>query len=251
MAKVGAQRAAELTGVSKSTIQRAMKAGKLSFEMDKNQRRLIDVSELERVFGLKPQENTVTTVAASVTQPDNSAMLELEKARHALEVEKLRMELRMAQEQYENAVNQIDDLKVQRDLWQKQAQQILITSQYSQKQSEERISEFREREEARQRIVEQRRNAGVVQHTGARPTQSPPQGTQGSRPQTIQAQTSAKTAQTTGESATQTVPPSRVAPAQNTRPPVFRTVQTSNQNTTKEKQSLFASLFGAKKKTSA
>ena len=29
MAKVGAQRAAELTGKSKSTIQRAMKSGKL------------------------------------------------------------------------------------------------------------------------------------------------------------------------------------------------------------------------------
>ena len=34
MAKVGAQRAAELTGKSKSTIQRAMNAGKLSYEMD-------------------------------------------------------------------------------------------------------------------------------------------------------------------------------------------------------------------------
>ena len=53
MAKVGAQRAAELTGKSKSTVQRAMNSGKLSFELDANGRRVIDVSELERVFGLK------------------------------------------------------------------------------------------------------------------------------------------------------------------------------------------------------
>jgi len=52
MAKVGAQRAAELTGKSKSTIQRAMNNGKLSYEMDNNKRRIIDVSELERVYGL-------------------------------------------------------------------------------------------------------------------------------------------------------------------------------------------------------
>ena len=35
MAKVGAQRAAELTGKSKSTVQRAMNNGKISFDKDK------------------------------------------------------------------------------------------------------------------------------------------------------------------------------------------------------------------------
>ena len=52
MAKVGVQRATELTGKSKSTIQRAMKSGKLSYDVDNN-RKLIDVSELERVFGVE------------------------------------------------------------------------------------------------------------------------------------------------------------------------------------------------------
>ena len=42
MAKVGTQRAAELTGKSKSTIQRAMKSGKLSSEKDANGRAIID-----------------------------------------------------------------------------------------------------------------------------------------------------------------------------------------------------------------
>ncbi|MAM35235.1 MAG: hypothetical protein CMH28_09190 [Micavibrio sp.] len=52
MAKVGAKRAAELTGKSKSTIQRAMKSGKVSYEVLDNNRRVVDVSELERVLVL-------------------------------------------------------------------------------------------------------------------------------------------------------------------------------------------------------
>ena len=61
MAKVGAQRAAALTGKSKSTIQRAMKSGKISYELDHNGRRVIDVAELERAFGLIPQNNENTS----------------------------------------------------------------------------------------------------------------------------------------------------------------------------------------------
>ena len=158
MAKVGAQRAADLTGRSKSTIQRAMNSGKLSFEVDETGRRLIDASELDRVFGLQPQTENSKSSPDIRDTPDQNMVLELERARHALEVERLRMENRMLAEQAEQAQQQIDDLKVQRDLWQKQAQQILITSQYSQKQSDERIAELREKEEARARYMEQRRN---------------------------------------------------------------------------------------------
>src|SRR5512132_4358829 len=46
MAKVGLQRAAELTGKSRSTIHRAMNAGRLSYEKNESGERLIDVSEL-------------------------------------------------------------------------------------------------------------------------------------------------------------------------------------------------------------
>ena len=57
MAKVGAQRAAELTGKSKSTIQRAMNSGKLSYDLTQMVDRVIDVSELERCFGLQQGGN--------------------------------------------------------------------------------------------------------------------------------------------------------------------------------------------------
>jgi hypothetical protein len=235
MAKVGAKRAAELTGTSKSTIQRAMDKGKLSFEIDANNRRLIDVSELERVFGVKSQ--TKETARSTTTEPasaDHVAMeLELEKARHALEVERLKMEVRIAQEQLETAQQQITDLKVQRDLWQKQAQQILLTSQYSQKQSEERITELREREEARQRAVDMKRAQSPAINNAPRVVPAP-----------LEKQVAAATS-----------PARNVQPAENPQSPVFRTVQAGNQNrlaqpadsAQEQKTSLFASLFGSKK----
>lgn len=142
MAKVGAQRAADLTGRSKSTIQRAMNSGKISYELDANGRRLIDVSELDRAFGLnQPGSGNSTTapISASVEQ-------ELEKASTLLEMERLKMRIRMLEAQLESAETQIEDLRGQRDQWQKQASQVLITSQYSQKQAEELAAELKERE---------------------------------------------------------------------------------------------------------
>jgi hypothetical protein len=137
MAKVGAQRAAELTGRSKSTIQRAMNNGKLSYEVDANGRRVIDVSELDRAFGLH-QEGA---------ENDNAVVeQELERAASMLEGERLKMRIKMLEDQLEMANNQIADLKEQRDLWQKQASQVLITSQFSQKQAEELRAELKERE---------------------------------------------------------------------------------------------------------
>jgi chromosome segregation ATPase len=137
MAKVGAQRAAELTGRSKSTIQRAMNNGKLSYEVDANGRRVIDVSELDRAFGL--QQEGGADDSAAVEQ-------ELERAASMIETERLKMRIKMLEEQLEMANNQIADLKDQRDLWQKQASQVLITSQFSQKQAEAAQAELKERE---------------------------------------------------------------------------------------------------------
>ncbi len=152
MAKVGAQRAADLTGKSKSTIQRAMNSGKLSYEMDPNGRRVIDVSELERAFGLQQSESA--SQSASIEK-------ELEKASSLLEVERMKMRIQMLEGQIETAETQIEDLKAQRDQWQKQASQVLITSQYSQKQAEELSAKLEEREKrARERRAQmEARNA--------------------------------------------------------------------------------------------
>ncbi len=143
MAKVGAQRAAVLTGKSKSTIQRAMNSGKLSYELDQNQRRIIDVSELERVFGIKQQN-----VEASPKQ-DSSDISDI------VEKERMKMQIKMLEQQLTAAIERVEDLRDQRDKWEKQASQMMITSQYSQKQAEELRSQIKEREEkARQRRLQ-------------------------------------------------------------------------------------------------
>lgn len=146
MAKVGAQRAAELAGKSKSTIQRAMNSGKLSYEMDANDRRIIDVSEIERVFGLKSpaKDNAPSSVEA-----------ELKKATDMIEMERMKMKIKMLEDQLETSQNTVEDLKAQRDQWQKQAQQVLITSQYSQKQAEDYKAELKSREEQARKRREQ------------------------------------------------------------------------------------------------
>jgi hypothetical protein len=155
MAKVGAQRAAELTGRSKSTVQRAMNSGKLSFEVDANGRRLIDASELDRVFGLLAQTNGPAPAAA---QQETTSQAELQRAADMLEIERLKMRVRALEEQLDITREQLEDMRGQRDLWQKQSQQILITSQYSQRQAEELKEELRVREErarqAKQKILE-------------------------------------------------------------------------------------------------
>lgn len=148
MAKVGAQRAAELTGKSKSTIQRAMNSGKLSYELDANNRRIIDVSELERVFGL-------TSTAAPQAAAAPSVEDELKKAADMIEMERMKMKIKVLEDQLEVANNSIEDMRAQRDQWQKQAQQVLITSQYSQKQAEEYKAELKTREENARKRREQ------------------------------------------------------------------------------------------------
>ncbi len=155
MAKVGAQRAAELTGKSKSTIQRAMNSGKLSYELDANNRRIIDVSELDRVFGLESQGAPKTEAPASA-----SVETELQRASEMIEMERMKMKVKMLEDQLAMTEERLDDMTSQRDMWQKQAQQVLLTSQYSQQQAEELKAELKERDERakaqRQKMMEER-----------------------------------------------------------------------------------------------
>lgn len=169
MAKVGAQRAADLTGRSKSTIQRAMNAGKLSFEVDRNGRRVIDVSELDRAFGLLPQG-----VSAGAVNPvsDEAVEAELKRTADLLEMERMKMRVKMLEEQVDAMKEQLEDTKTQRDQWQKQAQQVLLTSQYSQKQAEELKAELQERDRRsrlrRQQEMESRMKSMKGQNQNAR-----------------------------------------------------------------------------------
>jgi hypothetical protein len=146
MAKVGAQKAANMTGVSKATIQRAMKSGRLSFEVDDNGQKLIDTSELERVF----------TIKADLSNNSEAAIkAELQRAQEMLEMERMKMRVRMLEDQLHITQTQLEDTKEQRDQWHKQAQQVLITSQQSQKAADELKQELRERD-AKEKLIRQK-----------------------------------------------------------------------------------------------
>lgn len=96
MTRVGATEAAKLTGKSRVTIQRAMKSGKISCEKDENGHRVVDVSELERVFGLKQQaalHSATDDATRSAENPlDNSAVKQVLEAKEEV-IDQLRKEL--------------------------------------------------------------------------------------------------------------------------------------------------------------
>lgn len=147
MAKVGIQKAADMCGKSKATILRAMKSGRVSFEVDENGDKVIDTSELERVYG--------SFVSRASSESEALVRAELQRAQDMLDVERMKMRVRGLEDQLHLTQQQLDDMRDQRDQWQKQAQQILITNQMSQKQAEDLKQELRERE-ARERAARQR-----------------------------------------------------------------------------------------------
>lgn len=148
MAKIGAQKAANMTGVSKATIQRAMKSGRLSYEVDENGQKMIDTSELERVFPIKSDGGNSS---------DAMIKAELQRATDMLEMERMKMRVRMLEDQLHLTQQALEDTKEQRDQWHKQAQQVLITSQHSQKAAEELKQELKERD-AREKEIRQKQN---------------------------------------------------------------------------------------------
>ncbi len=147
MAKVAILKAADLSGKSKATIMRAMNSGRLSFELDDAGEKVIDTSELERVYG--PFRSKASTESEAIIRA------ELQRATDMLEVERIKMRVRGLEDQLHMTQSQLDDMRDQRDQWQKQAQQILITNQMSQKQAEDLKQELRERE-ARERAARQK-----------------------------------------------------------------------------------------------
>lgn len=69
MPLIGASEAARLTGRDLTTINRAMKNGRLSYQMQSGKRR-IDTSELERVFSITPQAVHDAPVVQSPKSPE-------------------------------------------------------------------------------------------------------------------------------------------------------------------------------------
>ena len=73
MALVGLKRASELTGKNQSTIHRAMKAGRLSYSLSDSGERLLDTSELNRLFPVKSDDDALRNDAPAEHRNDAPA----------------------------------------------------------------------------------------------------------------------------------------------------------------------------------
>ncbi|HXE43359.1 MAG TPA: hypothetical protein VN516_10070 [Candidatus Baltobacteraceae bacterium] len=127
MPQVGLKEAARLTGKNQSTIHRAMKTNKLSFKLNENGERVVDVAELDRVFPVNPQGKP-----ARNDNDDLQAHVD-ELARLRLQLEAERAGSSVAKERLEEKDAVIADLREDRDKWRNQAEKLLITDQRAHK----------------------------------------------------------------------------------------------------------------------
>lgn len=112
-AELSLSQAAKLTGKSKSTINRAIKNGKLSATRHEDGTYSIAASELTRVFHFRTQEGSEWADAKPHGTPDDAAKIRIEALEAAL--------------QREREVNA--DLLSDRDHWRQQATALLAAPQ--------------------------------------------------------------------------------------------------------------------------
>ena len=106
--------AAKLSGRAKSTISKAIKDGRLSASKNEKGGFEIDGAELSRVFPFPVVDQS------PIPQPNT-------KSEHENKV--LEVELKAERQMRERLMSEIEDLKIQRDNWQDQAQTLLLSNQ--------------------------------------------------------------------------------------------------------------------------
>lgn len=106
--KLSLRQAAEQAGVSKSTILRAVQSGRLSAERNDDGGYAIDPSEVMRVYADKTMKRASNDAKGQDATPDNTGMLQAQ-------IDGLKAQVELMRES-------LDDLKTQREGWQKQAE---------------------------------------------------------------------------------------------------------------------------------
>jgi len=126
--------AAKQAGVSKTTLSRAIKSGKISANKNDNGGWDIDPSELFRVYPVTAAtgsgNSAVKRNATPSPAPDETPETAVSMARLEAEVGGLKAQMELMREQ-------LDDMKVERGKWQDQAQsaQRLLTDMRPQRRS--------------------------------------------------------------------------------------------------------------------
>jgi hypothetical protein len=107
------QKAAEATGKAKSTIQRAIKTGRLSATLNSKGTYSIDVAELSRVYPLRqPRSKPVSTKQVATDERNN-------------EMELLRVKIELLQMQLEQSKETTIDLRKRLDASDAERRQLL------------------------------------------------------------------------------------------------------------------------------
>jgi len=116
---------AKVTGRSKGTISKALSDGKLSYLSKSEAGYEIDLAEALRVFPPKTPQEQIEQGRGSLNTEEELSHSYLMQS----QIDQLTSRLETAeterQRERENSQTQIDDLKTQRDQWQKQAEQTL------------------------------------------------------------------------------------------------------------------------------
>lgn len=114
--------AARLTGTSKTTLARAIKAGRLSAIRREDGSYSIDPAELSRVYTVTPETVPLTgaVVHRTTVLSDTDATGETLALR--AEIDGLRAQLALMREYAEKNDRHAEELKVQRYSWQRQAE---------------------------------------------------------------------------------------------------------------------------------
>lgn len=116
MPKVSISEAARLTGKPRSTIHRHIKGGKLSKEQDRSGNPVIDVSELERVYGPLQIADMGQTEATGQRATGVATAVDRE-------------ELAVLRRENELLRSQLDDVQQDRNHWRQQATALLTGPQ--------------------------------------------------------------------------------------------------------------------------
>ena len=113
--------AARMTGLGKTTLARAIRAGRLSATRDETGRYSIDGAELARVYPFPAPTEDQDATGGGTDDVVHQATINAQRAALAGEVAALREMLAMMREQ-------LDDTRRDRDEWRDQAQRLALTS---------------------------------------------------------------------------------------------------------------------------
>ena len=139
--KVSLQEAGRLVGKKKQTVWKACKAGKLSYEKDDNGHFRVDISELDRVWGIKPQKDQ------SSNDPDEN--------------QRLKDRVRYLEDKLEAAEKSENDWKqVAKDAQKTSSMLLEAPKKTEQERKEEMRAFFREMLEEKERADAEKRRQG-------------------------------------------------------------------------------------------